>query len=369
MKWSFESVGVIGFCLIGLTILFLFGVLTINNESDYYNLKETTEAAMLESIDIAYYRDTGELKLVQERFVENFIKRFTATVGFGTSGYNIIFEDIIERPVKVSIVISSSTGDYQVMGDTSSYEIKNKIDAVLEYSPRSPDSPNTGRSGEGTPKKWVEKTMTVTYTSMPYGGYADGKNVKKGWALHVNKYIPDELDECLHSDIRNVRFKEFASVKPIKSYALLAYHVRRYTTVYQYTGNFGNMNYWNIASDINIGPSGHEYIAFTDDLSAVNGIFTYLTPAGIRNLGNYTGNLFVDCDNEVTDEIDRRIKDVHVIWRPESYNCPYNQWNYFSADPVSTEYDNNGNPTGKLLYSQCVVPIAYDIVYSYEQYE
>ena len=72
MKYAFVSAGIIAFGLIGLTLLFLFGALTVNNEQDYYNLKEVTEAAMVESIDIAYYRKTGELKMSQEKFVENF---------------------------------------------------------------------------------------------------------------------------------------------------------------------------------------------------------------------------------------------------------------------------------------------------------
>ena len=56
MKWSFASVGLIVFGLIGVTIIMLFEQLTTTNESDYYMLKEVTEAAMIDAIDLKYYQ-------------------------------------------------------------------------------------------------------------------------------------------------------------------------------------------------------------------------------------------------------------------------------------------------------------------------
>ena len=76
MRWSFASVGVIVAGIIGIVIILLFQQITTNNESDYYLLKEITEAAMIESIDVSHYRETGELKIVREKFVENFLRRY-----------------------------------------------------------------------------------------------------------------------------------------------------------------------------------------------------------------------------------------------------------------------------------------------------
>ena len=72
MKWSTVTVGVMILGIIGVSIILLFQQLTTTNENDYYLLKEITEAAMVDSIDISYYRETGELKIVREKFVENF---------------------------------------------------------------------------------------------------------------------------------------------------------------------------------------------------------------------------------------------------------------------------------------------------------
>ena len=35
---------------------------------DYYLLKEVTEAAMIDAIDLVYYRQTGDLKIIKEKY-------------------------------------------------------------------------------------------------------------------------------------------------------------------------------------------------------------------------------------------------------------------------------------------------------------
>ena len=85
MKWSFASVATIVLGIFGLFIILLFSEITVSNEQDYYSLKEATEAAMIESVDIAYYRLTGDVKIVKEKFVENFTRRFTETSTFSLS--------------------------------------------------------------------------------------------------------------------------------------------------------------------------------------------------------------------------------------------------------------------------------------------
>ena len=61
MKWTFASAGLVAAGMVGVVIILLFQNLTVNNEEDYYLLKEMTEAAMIDSIDLAYYRDSGKL--------------------------------------------------------------------------------------------------------------------------------------------------------------------------------------------------------------------------------------------------------------------------------------------------------------------
>ena len=73
MKWSFASVGLIMLGLFGIVIIMLFNDITVSNEQDYYTLKYATEASMLESVDVAYYRLTGEIKISQEHNFNNII--------------------------------------------------------------------------------------------------------------------------------------------------------------------------------------------------------------------------------------------------------------------------------------------------------
>ena len=133
MKWSFASVATIVLGIFGLFIILLFSEITVSNEQDYYSLKEATEAAMIESVDIAYYRLTGDVKIVKEKFVENFTRRFTETSTFGQGNYQIDFYQISETPPKVSIRIVDKTTNYRIYSyDSENYNILNEITAILD---------------------------------------------------------------------------------------------------------------------------------------------------------------------------------------------------------------------------------------------
>lgn len=135
MKWSFSALGLIVMGLFGFMILMLFSEITISNEQDYYSIKEVTESAMIESIDIAYYRLTGKIKISREKFVENFSKRFIKKSIYGDENYDIIFYSIREDPPKVSIGIIDSTQTYNIYTETldpTRIDVVNKITAILD---------------------------------------------------------------------------------------------------------------------------------------------------------------------------------------------------------------------------------------------
>lgn len=133
MKWSFAGVGLIMIGLFGFLIIILFNEITVSNEQDYYTLKDATEAAMVESVDVAYYRLTGEIKMSQEKFVENFTRRFTETSTFGQGNYNIIYNQISETPPKVSITIVDATNQYNAYNvEMAQFDIVNQLSAILD---------------------------------------------------------------------------------------------------------------------------------------------------------------------------------------------------------------------------------------------
>lgn len=169
MKWSFATIGVIILGIIGASIIILFQNITTNNENDYYLLKEITEAAMIDAIDVPYYRETGNLRIVKEKFVENFTRRFVESTVFVTNDYKIKFYDIIESPPKVSILIDTGLGEYTVGGSSDEYNIANKLDAILEYVGEKTYVPSTNPN-YGNP--YVQQKLIYTYYAIP--GINDG---------------------------------------------------------------------------------------------------------------------------------------------------------------------------------------------------
>lgn len=124
--------------IFGFFIIMLFNEITVSNEQDYLTLKDATEAAMIESVDVAYYRLTGEIKISKEKFVENFTRRFTETSTFGQGNYEINFYQISESPAKVSLRIIDTTKAYNIYNtysvdlDATQLDIVNELSAILD---------------------------------------------------------------------------------------------------------------------------------------------------------------------------------------------------------------------------------------------
>lgn len=114
-----------------IIIMMLIQSYTTTNTQDYYLLKEVTEASMIDAVDYGYYRQHGELKINKEKFVENFIRRFSESVNLSKT-YRFDFYDIYEAPPKVSVKISTTTQSYTIAGDEAAFEVVNKLDAILE---------------------------------------------------------------------------------------------------------------------------------------------------------------------------------------------------------------------------------------------
>lgn len=161
MKYAYWGFALIMFGLFGLVFIVMFEAITINNESEYYVLREAMEAAMLESIDLACYRvgdengdvlmDTdgdgimdstvidgacgdGDLKMIEQAFVENFTRRFAANISGDITEYTIEFYDIIESPPKATVVIKGKTQSYMLSPTDSkdSFNIVNDLSGILE---------------------------------------------------------------------------------------------------------------------------------------------------------------------------------------------------------------------------------------------
>ena len=123
-----------------ITGIIILGVLTLacvnliqnyqsGNELDYYLLKETTEAAMIDGVDWGYYRTSGGIiRVDREKFLESFVRRFADSVS-ASSTYRIKIIDLNETPPKASIQVGTTTVASFVGED---FDIITTIDGILE---------------------------------------------------------------------------------------------------------------------------------------------------------------------------------------------------------------------------------------------
>ena len=133
MKSSLWGYWLIAMGIFVIAVMMLIQSFTTTNTQDYYLIKEVTNASLVDSIDYAYYRVNGVLKIDREKFVENFVRRYAETVTLGKT-YKVDFYDLYEIPPKVSVKISTTSDSYYIAGDTAQFDVINKIDVILEMA-------------------------------------------------------------------------------------------------------------------------------------------------------------------------------------------------------------------------------------------
>lgn len=116
--------------VITVAFIFFFQTVTNTDEQNYILLKEITEAAMYDAVDLAAYRSTGVVRIDREKFVENFIRRYAESVTIGNT-YRVDIYDVNETPPKVSLRVSS-TLESNVTDEMIEFDISNRLDAILE---------------------------------------------------------------------------------------------------------------------------------------------------------------------------------------------------------------------------------------------
>ena len=149
--------------ILGIVLINIFGHVVISNEQNYYLLKEISEAAMVDAVDLKAYRDgvgwdgvtedtdpesmhclegiPGTVRIVKEKFVESFVRRFANSADLSRK-YKIIINDIDECPPKVTVTLVSTEkfsflSFFKVEYDTDE-NIVNVLTGILEN--RTPDA-------------------------------------------------------------------------------------------------------------------------------------------------------------------------------------------------------------------------------------
>ena len=134
MNKAMLTIGIILLSIIALLILNVLNNYSTGSELDYYLVKESVDASVLDSIDSTFATECGVYRLDKEKFVENFLYRFASNVD-ATRSYDIKFYDINEVPPKVSVKIDSLT----VLGvrakgkdEAEAADISTSYDAIVE---------------------------------------------------------------------------------------------------------------------------------------------------------------------------------------------------------------------------------------------
>ncbi len=182
MKESYWGYWLVMLGILVIGVMLLISSTTTGTTQDYYELKETASASMVDAVDYSYYRLYGDLKISKEKFIENFIRRFSESATM-TKEYNISFYDIHEVPPKVSVKISSVSNSVNVAGTTNnSFDLVNKIDMVLVGG-------SEGTTASQTSGDAVQKCLTY--------------EPKPDLAITLQKVLNETGDDGLNQDLRN----------------------------------------------------------------------------------------------------------------------------------------------------------------------
>lgn len=178
MRESYWGYWIILLGIFVIVIMMLISNVTTTNTQDYYLIKETTEAAMVDAIDLSYYRLSGELKINKEKFVESFIRRFAENVALNT--YTIDFYALYESPPKVSVKVTTKSASYTIASSSESFDIVNKIDAILELDGATltsgPENNNISAPTEGSDSGQSNGSGSGSNSSSGSGSNSGGSN-------------------------------------------------------------------------------------------------------------------------------------------------------------------------------------------------
>ena len=136
MKESYWIVLIIILGVMCVAFINFFQLYTNTDEQNYMLLKEVTEAAMYDAVDMDAYKLYGTVRINREKFVENFVRRFSESVTLGNT-YVIEIYDVNETPPKVSLKVSSKLNSNVTAvsfnnSEVIEFDIENRLDAILE---------------------------------------------------------------------------------------------------------------------------------------------------------------------------------------------------------------------------------------------
>ena len=225
LKVAYWTLGIFVIGLLGIIMVNLFGNITVTNQLNYTTMKNAVEASMYDALDTAHYRAgfclctnmdkqsgkwvfnddseyelldvtyennketcvsekktceilKGEYRLNKTVFSESLIRRFAEMVK-NNKDYELIIQDIIEYPPKVSVRISSKDTEFSPTDKSDDgYEIVNQMDAIIETKKDIYATPTPSPTPTPTPTPKATSTPKPTNTPRPNNGGGSSGNCR-----------------------------------------------------------------------------------------------------------------------------------------------------------------------------------------------
>lgn len=281
------------------TVMIMMSNMTTTNQQNYYLLKEVTHAAMNDAIDFSYYREYGKMKINKEKFVENFLRRFSEGISKSNT-YKIDFYSITENPPSASIKVTSNTGNYTISGDTTNVDVVNTIDVILESN----NVITKEQEFTASPYGWCDESRYITKdkNSPDYGYCRIMVKTKLNFDESENSPFIKELKEKLSNQAPNLKFDK-SKIKVLSTEYL-------YPTSSVVSGN--------------IFPVGEKILTW-DDLHSYSGSI-YAIYAGLADVtgvgADETGSHYAENIKNVKLSVvqDKDTKDFYVAYGAD-FNC------------------------------------------------
>lgn len=161
--WAIVVVGIVA-----IFFVYFFQNVTNTDEHNYNLLKDVTEAAMMDAVDMASYAANDVIFMDGDKFVENFVRRFAESATLSRT-YVIKIYDVSEMPPKVSLQVSS-TDKSSATGEIMEFDITNRLDAILESPETGPITLSTSQRNDETErlkKEYLDKIYKNNGITIP----------------------------------------------------------------------------------------------------------------------------------------------------------------------------------------------------------
>lgn len=225
MKEALYGYGVVVLGIFVIVVMMIIRDFQTTDDQDFYVLKEVTSASMMDSVDYAYYREHNDLRIIEEKFVENFLRRFAQSMSSNKT-YDVRIYKVNEVPPEASIKVVTATGEYQVDADEGmlDFGVINLLSGILDMKHNNVVEGAEISEGGDIP----DNVRSYTYYSFAYSTGA-AKKINTSYEVNL-PILPDDTKpkDVVKCEAESVSF--FSSSSDISAYSAFSQKTGQYQT-------------------------------------------------------------------------------------------------------------------------------------------